>query len=306
MKQHDGMRLAIDLSEYLYVYYNIAKKNMFEMNQVTAIFENGSWKQIDEEMVQYYVCRQFISLVEQFKKNSMIPIFVFDGKPNIEKKSIVEARKKKSLDNKKLRSVALTDETSFETYKLAELRCNVPSREYKLLLSALFTSLRVIFYHAEFEADTLCSQLCRNGMADGVLSQDGDQFAYNTRLIVKNIKIIEGTSYMTFTYSNLLHKMFNLTPKQLTMFCVMNGSDYNQNITNFGPVKNLKLLREHGVIETICKIEPKFSQLDYHDAYNIFTCDITIPSMYNCDICFMDKWTNTTIINYFVDLFKSY
>jgi 5'-3' exonuclease len=283
-------KIAIDLSEYLYKYYNIAKKRLFEDNMVLREKENGSWVPISESMIQYYVCRQFVSFISMFKKHGIIPIFVFDGNPGAEKDITKNDRKNIHANNKVARQKMLIDGT-FEEYKKSELACNVPDGNYKELLSCLFSILKVDFYHADGEADTLCSQLCRNGVVNSVLSRDSDQIAYNTKIIIREIKIQDGIPFITFTTSNVIRMILGLNIEQLTQFCVLCGSDYNSNVTNYGPVKSLELIRKYGDIHRIIVNNPLFDNFKWEHSYDIFTKDIVVPKInpIKCNISEFDQ-----------------
>lgn len=297
-----GVKLAIDCSEYIYVYHNVAKRMMFDTE--CQAYENGRWKPLDQGKLHAHVCGHFVSLVCSIRDAGVIPIFVFDGAAGEHKQLTKDDRKRVQLEKERLRDEAACG-TCLETYRKRELACNVPGHEYKPLLSDLFTVLSVDFYHAEEESDTLCAQLCRNGVTSAVLSKDGDQFAYGTRMIVKKLTYTDGEMYAICTTSSSVASMLGLSLDQLTQLCVTCGTDYNDNVPRFGPVRNLVLMRKHGSIQEIVKAEPLFASLKYQDAYDIFTKPIPIPSPIKSDCtvdAFLQRWDDPSVVQRLRDM----
>jgi flap endonuclease-1 len=115
----------------------------------------------------------------------------------------------------------------------------------------LFTILKVPWINAEMEAETLCAQLCINGLVDAVLSDDTDVLAYGTPVFISKI------DYKTRTcryirYDNVLSEM-GLTSEQFLDFCIMCGCDYNSRIPKVGPVNALKHIIKFGDIDEYAK-----------------------------------------------------
>lgn len=304
-----GSRIAIDTSEFLYSYFAISKLKIFENDVTTRTFCNVDkmWKPLPQETIKYYVCRQFISLINNFKKVGMEPVFVFDG-PHTESKQITkdERKRKYEIAKEKLEKVR-SDPTDFDSYKKAITAVNVPEHYYKELLTQLFHLLHVSFYHSVGESDPLCSQLNKNGLVKAVLSQDIDQVAYNTPFIIKELKVESGIPYITYTNTKVIAACLNLSERQLVELCVMCGTDYNNNVKGYGPNKNIELMKKYGSIEKVIENESLFKDLDYKTTLNIFTTPISIPPINQCERDmklinrdeFLALWTNQDFIGYF-------
>jgi flap endonuclease-1 len=115
----------------------------------------------------------------------------------------------------------------------------------------LFTILKVPWINAKMEAETLCAQLCINGLVDAVLSDDTDVLAYGAPVFISKI------DYKTRTcryiqYDKVLTDM-GLTSEQFLEFCIMCGCDYNSRIPKVGPVNALKQIVKFGNIDEYAK-----------------------------------------------------
>jgi len=113
----------------------------------------------------------------------------------------------------------------------------------------LFKLLGVPFFDASVEAETTCSDLCKQNKVDFVVSEDSDVIAYGTPMFVSKINTSAGTATVIY-YKDILEAL-EFTEEQFLDFCIMCGTDYNPNIRLIGPKKAYKLIKEHKNIETI-------------------------------------------------------
>ena len=106
------------------------------------------------------------------------------------------------------------------------------------------------------EAETMGSDLCIRNQVDAVLSEDTDILAYGSPVFLTKFDSRTGLC-VRIEYKKLLES-FNFTPEQFLDFCIMCGTDYNNNIPRIGPSKAYKLILEHKNIETVgseCKLD---------------------------------------------------
>jgi 5'-3' exonuclease len=294
-----GCSVAIDLSEYLYIFYNSVKKEVLDELRILSLAGVIVETPISQDRVRHGVCQRFIQLTGWFTSSGVKPIFVFDGVAVPQKDAVKQVRTERRMaSERKLNTVLypepqpedqsmfpveevvpvmpdtpagtiITHEQYIEAYIRAEKMCNVPpSKDYKDMLSEMFQVLSVQYYHALNEADTLCAQLVRSGIAHAVVSQDSDQIAYCTRMIIKKLFDDAGTIFMTYTGASVISTALGFpSMSHLTAFCVLCGCDYSENIRGNGPVRNMALMKSPDVISTVRKTE----------AFKIFTTPIPIP-----------------------------
>lgn len=114
---------------------------------------------------------------------------------------------------------------------------------------ALFDILKVPYFNAPMEAETMCADLCRQGKVDAVLTEDTDVLAYGAPVFLTKINTMDG-SCLRIKHVDVLEKM-GMTEDEFLDFCILCGTDYNKNIFKVGPSKAEKLISTHKNIDRI-------------------------------------------------------
>lgn len=115
----------------------------------------------------------------------------------------------------------------------------------------LFDILKVPYFDAPMEAECFCSDLCRRGLVDAVLSEDTDVLAYASPVFLSKINTSDGTC-IRIKYPELLEAL-ELNSDGFLDLCIMCGTDYNKNIFRVGPEKAYKYIQTHSSIDEIGK-----------------------------------------------------
>lgn len=150
------------------------------------------------------------------------------------------------------------------------------TREDLALLAQLFCLLGVNVIQAPSEAETMCVQLLFSGLVDAIVSEDTDVLAYTFEGDIDFFSIttidFENNTVTGIRKSDVLNEL-KLTDAQFRDFCIMCGTDYNNNIPNIGVVNAFKLITEHGSIEQVVKALPHedASVLNYTRSRELFT-----------------------------------
>ena len=113
----------------------------------------------------------------------------------------------------------------------------------------LFDILHVPYYDAPLEAETMCSDLCKRGLVDAVLSEDTDVLAYGAPVFLSKINTSDGTC-IRIKYTALLEEL-ELKDTEFLDLCIMCGTDYNKNIFRVGPEKAYKYIQKYSSIDNI-------------------------------------------------------
>jgi len=119
------------------------------------------------------------------------------------------------------------------------------------LTKKLFDILKVPYYTAPTEAETMCSHMCKTGFVDAVLSEDTDVLAYGSPIFLNNINTTNGTC-IRIKYKEVLEEL-DLFNDEFLDVCIMCGTDYNSNMPGIGPEKAYKLIQQYSTIEDIAK-----------------------------------------------------
>ena len=113
----------------------------------------------------------------------------------------------------------------------------------------LFDILNVPYFDAPLEAETTCSDLCKRGLVDAVLSEDTDVLAYGTPIFLSKINTSDGTC-IQINYPKMLEAL-ELSSDSFLDLCILCGCDYNKNIFRVGPEKAYKYIQKYSSIEDI-------------------------------------------------------
>ena len=273
--------LAIDISTYLYqLLYN---DNLY----------NG-------------LIRQCILLMQ----NNITPIYIFDGRPTKAKiENTIIKRKEKQKENEEkveelkeqINTLAINEEEQINTSTIIEEENNnkkqiedklnkmqktvscVPTREHILKCQEMFKCLGIPYIEARGEADILCGKLCKEGIVDGVISEDYDMTTFGCNIFIRGIF----NKVTVYNLEEILQEL-ELTYTQYVDMCILAGCDYTttiQRIAIIGAYENIKKYKTiEKIIETIDKkrIPDTF---DYNNARNIFLhCSQNEEDIKRCDI----------------------
>ena len=230
----------------------------------------------------------FVNLVTCLRRNELHCVFIFDGKSPPEK-SDEKAKRRKGRETMEKQLYVLEEalESYHNTGEIAQCIIDLhakrrsPTRLLKPNSSGidmrwverkidqrrkqlyqinpedyekvkeLFRILKVPFYTAPAEAEKFCAKLCLDKKVCAVLSEDTDVMAYGTPVFLTKIDTSRDTC-VRIRYDYLLERL-GLTPAQFLDFCIMCGTDYNNNIPKVGSKTAYKRIKLHGSIEGIEK-----------------------------------------------------
>lgn len=113
--------------------------------------------------------------------------------------------------------------------------------ECKLLLSALGVPWMV----APGESDAQCAHFARSGDAWATVTQDWDIMLFGAPRAVRNLSQSKTKKPELLDLDAALSKT-GITREQLVDAAILIGTDYNDGVRGVGPVKALKLVRQHG------------------------------------------------------------
>ena len=264
LSMYSGTTIAIDIMIYLYKYKHYYK---------------GAW------------INGFVSLFACLLDANITPLCVFDGRAPVEKIAVrTERRERKRRTEFKLSDISATWETFKNNANMNEVppslmviynkrvrrlkRVSSPSladlasavtTELECLRNTLVSvshedmntlrqylqSIGVKYLTADGEAEELCAQMCVRGDVRAVMSHDSDVLAYNTPIIIQDINV-ETKTCTRICIENVLDAL-ELSYAQFLDFCIMCGTDYNQNMLRYGTNRSYNLIRKYKTIEAIAE-----------------------------------------------------
>jgi len=185
---------------------------------------------------QGMLIENFYVMCSLFKKYNIIPIFVFDGKPPIEKHKELENRKKERESAKEsyedLMSKLQGNLSQKQKYELDRLKRSMVkiTREDVDLIKSMFDAYGISYIAAIGEADVLCASLVIKKKVYAVLTEDMDLFAYGSPIILRYFSLSQH-SCILYNLNIILEKL-NITKKDFQMICVLSGNDYYESKKN--------------------------------------------------------------------------
>ena len=247
--------------------------------------------EVNTKHVTHSWLERWLREIAQLKEAKLIPVVVFDG-PDVPVEK-VDTRAKRREAKEKVR-----DEVKILRAQIAteDLETDMIARErlVKLLARDIFVSneqiatLRRILLlagvsvlQASGEGEALCASLVKDGDCYATYTEDSDMGAYlSPRVIVS----IDNPSYTpegqrvqlcdVIYYKQVMTKL-QLSERQFVDFCIMCGSDYNDNIPNWGPAKTYKLLQEYGTLDEVPVEKYNKEALNYARVREIFSAHAT-------------------------------
>ncbi len=255
----------------------------------------------------------FVSMICSFRKLDIHPIFVFDNGAPPEKS--VE-RQKRDDAKRKQRERIQKFEQAIEKYHDSHHPCDFLQKEYdaemkrdggaSLLRRDIFRidvmadKLRRLKKHmfsikpkdfetlrnlldllgipwimADLEAEKTCVNLIHHGLASAVMSEDTDCLPYKAPLFLSKINLRTMTAE-GIRFETLLENL-EFESDQFIDFCIMCGTDYNDNIPRIGVSKAFDLMRKYQSIDNLPLDESKVRILNHKASRRLFKTFKPLP-----------------------------
>ncbi|KAJ8356717.1 hypothetical protein SKAU_G00195110 [Synaphobranchus kaupii] len=189
-----------------------------------------------------------------FLEHDIKPVFVFDGCPPEQKKSVLERRAKASGWSGSYGSSSVSTQVQ---------DCQT-----------LLHHLGVPYVQAPGDAEAFCAQLVKDRKVDAVASEDMDTMAFGSDLLIRQLNAKKNSEVMEYSLPKVLAAL-QLTYKEFVDLCILLGCDYCEKIQGLGPKRALQLIQEHKTIEKVVlhinrKTHPIPLAWRYRDARELF------------------------------------
>jgi len=216
ISKYNGKIFAIDASILLYKFRYMAHIN--ESLYITGLLNR----------IHYYLI------------NNIIPVFVFDGVPPIEKKETLKKRSnvKQKIKSKieALESINNDNDSDSDKFNIKQEINKLTNQlvyvnKYHILeCKKLLTLLGIPFVNAPDEAEKYCVFLYNKKLVDYIVTDDTDVLTFGGYNVLKtNIK----NNIQEIDLNILLNKL-NYSNKKFIDFCILSGCDYLTFVPNLG------------------------------------------------------------------------
>lgn len=249
LSDFSGKRIAIDSNNLVKMLGYVATKSIVDMTDLYHY--DVSHNRIKNELTQL-----ILNFCHKFYKNEITPVFVFDGKPPEEKANAKEKRKQEQEKTLERYTDIITKIRGMPS------RFSIPSDDIKLAKSLLnrispvdhvyFSEIKELIRNFGFpviqsngEGEKLCAMFAREGLVSAVWSSDSDNWMYGCPKTIRNCSDSStGSAYDLIDYETILQEL-KMSPSEFQQFCILCGTDYNENIPGIGPAKAYTLISKH-------------------------------------------------------------
>ena len=230
-----GKRVAIDTSIFLY-------------KSLSNYRYNGEYLRNKDDKIVSHIVGIFYKTI-QYLSVGITPIYIFDGKPPIEKNDVLVERSKKAAENKILSEKSVNPD---EVLKYEKNSIRVKQHHINDIKN-LFNLMGVSYIHPDGEAEAYASELCRIGYVDYVVTEDMDTLVFGCPRMIRNCldKTIKRNDVISVINLEILLKDFNMNMKEFIDMCILCGCDYCPTIPKVGSVRSFNYIQNHKTIENL-------------------------------------------------------
>jgi len=172
-------------------------------------------------------------MLSLFKYYSIIPIFIFDGKPPIEKRELLRQRynDKVVAEAEYNRLCALLEQESLDKgdivseMELLKKKIIYLTKKQISNVKTLIHAFGATYYDAPNEADELCALFVLKNKAWACMSEDMDMFVYGVPRVIRYFSLLNHTIVL-YNTSSILQEL-KMTQKEFSEVCILSGTDYN-------------------------------------------------------------------------------
>ncbi|CAH9075898.1 unnamed protein product [Cuscuta epithymum] len=179
------------------------------------------------------------------------PVYVFDGKPPDLKRQ--ELAKRYSRREDATAGLAAAEETgNKEDIEKFSKRTVKVTQQHNDDCKKLLRMMGVPVVEAPSEAEAQCAALCKADQVYGVASEDMDSLTFGAPKFLRHLMDPSSKKIpvMEIEVSKVIEEL-ELTMDQFIDLCILCGCDYCDSIRGIGPQTALKLVRQHGSLESI-------------------------------------------------------
>ena len=228
--------------------------SVFKGKTIVVDFTNQLHRFLYRDTTEKYYLMEFINFIHKFQRYDIKLMFVFDGKPSVEKQYIIEHRKAyrerliKKIDE--LTDNNDVDEEQSNIIRQMTKKATTVKNAYILECKKLFDLLGIPYIHVDnLEADVIFKYLLDTKKADACFTADTDVLAYGCHTVLKELNYRNDT--VQCIYINRILEELGITHEQLVYTCILSGTDYNNSLKRSKFEINLELVRKYGTIQAI-------------------------------------------------------
>ena len=189
----------------------------------------------------------------RFMTEGIRPVFVFDGKPpSFKSGELLKRREKRAKAEAALKTAE--EEGNVEEQDKQSKRLVRAGHKENQDCQKLLELMGIPVVKAPCEAEAQAAALAKAGLVYATGTEDMDALTFATPVLLRKMTFANASkaTVQQMDYEKALAGL-ELTHDQFVDLCIMLGCDYCDTIRGVGPKTALKLIRQHGNIETVLK-----------------------------------------------------
>lgn len=187
------------------------------------------------------------------------PAFVFDGKPHELKMGTLSERRERREKAEKEWEQAIKEGDTKKAFSKAQQTSRM-TPDVKESSQELLKLMGIPVIYAPSDGEAQAAYMCAKGDVWASASQDFDSLLFGAPKLVRNMTItgrrkVPGKDIYRDVKTELIDskeflETLGITREQLVDVCILMGTDFNEGISGIGPKKGLKLIKDHGDLES--------------------------------------------------------
>jgi flap endonuclease-1 len=289
-----GRRVAVDANGELYQFLALIR------------LPDGTPLQDNHGRITSHLAGLFYRTTRLIADIGLQPVFVFDGRPPVEKSTEI-ARRRAVRERYEEEAVAARQAGNLARAYSKSTMTSRLTKEMTAHAKQLLRLMGLPIVDAPSEAEAQAAHMARRGDVWGVVSKDYDALLFGTPRLVRFLTI-SGREFLRSqgTFRPITPELINLqqmldtlaiTREQLIDLGLLVGTDFHPGVRGIGPKKALALVRRHGAVEQmpvavrdefgsdVARLRQIFLAPDVRDDYDIAAsqCDIAGVIKFMCD-----------------------
>ena len=242
MKSLHGRKIAIDASMAIYQFMIAVRTGGSNNPSVMLTNDDGDPTSHIQGMFNRTI---------RFVTEGVKPVFVFDGKPPTFKSGELLKRREKR-EKAQAALTAATEDGDLEEQDKQSKRLVRAGHKENEDCKKLLRLMGVPVICAPCEAEAQAAALAKAGLVYATGTEDMDALTFATPVLLRKMTFANASksTVQQMNYAKAIEGL-ELTHAQFVDLCIMMGCDYCDTIRGIGPKTALKLIREHGNIETV-------------------------------------------------------
>ncbi|KAF2670807.1 flap endonuclease 1 [Microthyrium microscopicum] len=237
IKTHFGRKVAIDASMSIYSF-------------LIAVRSDGQQLMNESGETTSHLMGMFYRTL-RMADNGIKPLYVFDGAPPKLKSGELAKRFQRKAEAHEAHDEAKETGTAEDVEKFARRTVRV-TREHNAECQRLLKLMGIPFIIAPTEAEAQCAELARGGKVYAAASEDMDTLTFDTPILLRHLTFSEQRKEpIQEIHLDKVLSGLEMERKQFIDMCILLGCDYLDPVKGVGPQTALKLIREHGDLETV-------------------------------------------------------